>query len=193
MNTSLDYIGSMIIGGLVVLTVLTLNASITNSAFERSRDLISQESAVNLTKLLEHDLYKAGYRASGSPLVKAESLAVMFAADLNDTGVPDSVRYTVGTSEDLPQSGNPRDLPLYRVVNANSALNVAPGLVKFFFSYIDTGGNEMRYDSLRFSRHRDVVRLIKVQFTMEPSEPIDTLFIPVTVTKMFRPKNLGGW
>lgn len=183
----------MIIGGLVVLTVLTLNASITNSAFERGRDLISQQSAVNLTKLLEYDLYKAGYRTSGSPLVKAESLAVMFAADLDDTGVPDSIRYTVGTAGDLSGTGNPRDIPLSRAVNANPALNVAPGLVRFFFSYIDTGGNQMRYDSLQFSHHRDVVRLIKVQFTMEPSEPIDTLFIPVSVTKVIRPKNLGGW
>lgn len=183
----------MIIGGLVVLTVLTLNATITNSAFERGRDLISQEAAVNLTKLLEYDFYKVGYRTGGSPLIKAESLAVMFAADLDDTGIPDSIRYMVGTPEDLPGSANPRDIPLSRAVNTNPALNVAPGLVKFFFSYIDTGGNKMRYDSLQFSHHRDVVRLIKVQFTMEPSEPIDTLFIPVSVTKVVHPRNLGGW
>jgi hypothetical protein len=193
MNTSLDNISSMIIGGLIVLTVLTLNANITTSAFERTRDLVSQEAAVNLTKLLEHDLYKLGYRTSGVPLLRAESLAVKFAADLADDGTPDTILYRVGTADILAGTTNPRDIPLYRSINRGDSINVAPGLVRFFFSYIDTSGNVMRYDSLKSEAYRQVVRLITVRFTVEPSDPLDSLFIPVTVTKTVRPKNLGEW
>ncbi|MCI0564770.1 MAG: hypothetical protein MN733_40405, partial [Nitrososphaera sp.] len=125
MGSTTDLIGSFIIGGLVVLIILSLNYNLSTTAFQRSQDLISQQASVELLQIFENDLYKIGYRASSIPVLRAESLAVVFLADLDDNGVVDSIRYSVGDSTFFPDTKNIHDRPLFRTLNTGSALNVA--------------------------------------------------------------------
>lgn len=194
MGSAFDYIVSMIVAAGISLIVLTLNANMTQTAFQRNRDMVSQEVAVTLMQILEHDLFKAGYRTSGSVITRAESLAITFNADLNDDGTPDSIRYDVGSPSSLANSSNPSDRPLYRKVNNESTVDVAFGLVSFYFSYVDTADNVIPYAQLTTQGKRDVVRMIRFYLRVEPADPIDTTnYVPVEVTKNIVPKNIGGW
>jgi hypothetical protein len=194
MGSMLDYIGSMIVAGGVSLLVLTLNANMTQTSFQRNLDMVSQQSAVKLTEILEHDLYKAGYRISGSVITRAESLALSFIADLNDDGRPDSIHYNVGSPSSLANSSNPNDRPFYRKVNGEQMVDVALGLVSFYFSYIDTANRVIPYTELTTQAKRDVIRMIRFSFRVEPADPIDTTnYVPVQVTKNILPKNIAGW
>ena len=193
MGSTTDLIGSFVIGGLVIVIILSLNYNLSNTTFQRSQDLISQQASVELLNILENDLYKAGYRTTATPVLLAESLSVAFLADLDDNGTIDSVRYTVGDTTFFLTTTNPHDRPLYRRLNAGSQQNVASGLTEFYFAYRDTAGSVIPYDSLKYVRHRSVVRLITFAFVIEPSDPLDSTFIPVTVEKVIHPKNIGGW
>ncbi|MEP0821962.1 MAG: hypothetical protein HRF44_03855 [Ignavibacterium sp.] len=192
MNTTFDYIGSVVVGGMIVVIVLTLNSNIVTSSFQRNLDLLSQESAVNLTSILETDLGRIGYFATSAPVLVAEREAIRFAGDVNDDGWPDVVAYRLGDSTEFRQTKNPFDRPLYRRVGSDS-LNVASGLVSFGFTYLDSSGAVLPFDSLKYPLHRGRIRMIEVELRIEPTEPVDTTFIPVEIRRVLAPKNIGGW
>ncbi|GJQ21530.1 MAG: hypothetical protein HBSIN02_18850 [Bacteroidia bacterium] len=192
MNTTFDYIGSVVVGGMIVVIVLTLNSNIVTSSFQRNLDLLSQESAVNLTTILETDFKRIGYFANTRPVMLAERKAVRFTGDVNDDGWPDIVTYRLGDPTELRQTKNPSDRPLYRRVDSDS-LNVASGLVSFALSYLDSAGRVLPYDSLRYPVFLDRIKMIQIELRIEPTDPVDTTFIPVEIRRVITPKNIGGW
>lgn len=192
MNTTFDYIGSVAVGGMIVVIVLTLNSNIVTSSFQRNLDLLSQESAVNLVTILETDFKRIGYFSNTRPVTLAERGAVTFVGDVDDDGWPDVVTYRVGDSTELLQTKNPWDRPLYRRTGSDS-LNVASGLVSFALSYFDSTSTALPYDSLRYPVFLDRIRMIQVELRIEPTEPVDTTFIPVEIRRMISPKNIAGW
>ncbi len=193
MGSQIDYIGSLVVNGLVILLVLTLNNNVATTSFQRTRDLTSQQSATTMMEILESDLYLVGYRAEGVPFLQAESTAIRFTADLDDNGVVDTVAYLLGTPSENGLTPNLRDRPLRRRVNSTLPYDIAQGLVEFSFAYFDTGGYRMVYDSLKTASQRALIRLLEIRFRVEPSDPLDTTYIPVEVRRTIRPRNIGGW
>ena len=193
MSVLIDYIGSFLMSGVLFFIVLTLNENVRTTTIARNLDLISQEAASNSLQILEDDLYKLGYRASGNPLVKADSLAIIFKADLNDDGLPDSVQYSVGDTLQLKRTTNPKDRPLYRQVNKGLKNNVVSGIVQFKISYLDSAGGSIPYNLLLQQSYRSMVRTIGLNYRVEPSDPITSTETPVFVRKIIRPKNINGW
>ncbi len=192
MGTQWDYIGSLVIGGIVIVIVLSISNTLTTT-YHRTRDLISQEAALHLVRILEHDLYKIGYLTPGVPVVEADSTRLRFTLDVDEDGIPDTLGYVLGDTAGLSQTTNPLDKPLYRALNNEEPVGVAIGLVDFSFAYFDTGGIRMEYDSLKAERHRATIRSIEVAFKVEPAEPIDTTYIPVVIRRLIRPRNLTLW
>lgn len=193
MGSQIDYIGSLVVNGLVILLVVTLNGNVATTSFQRTRDLTTQQSATTMMEILEYDLYKAGYRAGGAPFLRAESTAIQFTADLDDNGIVDTISYRLGAPSENGLTPNLRDRPLRRRVNSTLPYDIAQGLVEFSFTYFDTGGHRMVYDSLKMPSYRALIRLLEVSFRVEPTDPMDTTYIPVQVRKLIRPRNIGGW
>jgi hypothetical protein len=193
MGSQIDYIGSLVVNGLVILLVLTLNSNVATTSFQRTRDLSSQQSATTMMEILESDLFLAGYRSDDVPFLQADSTAIRFTADLDDNGVVDTVAYVLGTPSENGLTPNLRDRPLRRRVNSTLPYDIAQGLVEFTFAYFDTGGHRMVYDSLKAASHRALIRLLEIRFRVEPSDPLDTTYIPVEVRRTIRPRNVGGW
>jgi hypothetical protein len=193
MGQFLDYIGSLLVAGIVTIIVFSLNASMTRTAFTRTSEQISQDAATNMMQILQYDFYKAGYRVTtGQKIMAAESLRVSFAADLSNSGTPATVTYAVGNPSELTTTSNTKDRPLFRTVNSNPSLNIIQGLTNCIFAYYDTGGHKMSYSSMD-SVKRTVIRGIAITLTVEPSNPIDTTYVPVKISKDIWPKNLGVW
>jgi hypothetical protein len=193
MGTFIDYIGSLLIAGVITIIVFSLNASMTQTAYTRTNEQISQDAATNMMQILQSDFYKAGYRIlSGQQITVAESLRFSFLADLNNVGTSTTIAYAVGTPSQLTVTSNINDRPLFRTLNSNPSVNIIQGMRNCYFAYYDTGGYKMNYSSLD-SAHRAMIRGIAVTVTVEPSNPNDTTYIPVKMSKTIWPKNLGAW
>lgn len=193
MGQILDYIGSIVLAGIVTLIVFTLNTTMTQTAFTRTSEQMSQDAATNMIEILQYDLYKAGYRVStGQKITVAESLRISFAADIGNTGTPKTITYAVGTTSQLTITPNANDRPLYRTVNSAASVNIVQGLRSCYFAYYDTGGYKMTYSPMD-SAKRSLIRGITITATVEPGNPIDTTYIQAKISKAIWPKNLGVW
>lgn len=138
MVVMLDILGSMIIGGMVLLAVITLNTDMTDSSERMTHDLVVQENMMELAREVEYDFYKIGYRDStGSPITAADSTSITFRGDIDDDGSLDSVRYYLGPVGELSSTPNPNDRMLYRVFNAETPRSSNMGVVGCRFTYYD--------------------------------------------------------
>jgi hypothetical protein len=193
MQTLIDISGSMIIGGVIILLVLSLNSMLTDTMYEKSQDLITQESAINLSRIIENDLYKVGFLVQGNPIITATADEIRFLADLNKNGIPDTVRYYLSDTSSGQGTPGSKNRPLYRVLNNEKPLNVAMGLVEFSFTYIDADGNVMDYGDLTGEEQRALIRMIGFDIVVESVDSGELAFLPMMIQRRISPKNLGGW
>lgn len=152
MGTSviLDILGSMIIGGILLLTLFRMNDNATQNTYNFSGELIVQENLVTTVEVLEYDFRKIGYCEKPSNLPHPERDAILYADTseirfLTDVMVPpyddlqgdstlDIVEYKLGDPSELSGTPNPNDKMLYRVVNGVSK-GVNLGITKFKIRY----------------------------------------------------------
>jgi len=91
---NIDLIGSLIIGGLLLLALVGFSAFYTLSTHSNNVSQIEQRNLTEFGRVLEHDFNKIGYRvASGERIVVMDSTLIRFRADLNNDGVVDSVAW----------------------------------------------------------------------------------------------------
>ncbi len=90
----IDLVGSFVIGGLLLLSVMGLMFYFNMSAHSNNVSQIEQRNVTEFGRVVEYDFNKLGYRVNaGSKIVAIDSLSITFRADLNNDGVTDSVRY----------------------------------------------------------------------------------------------------
>jgi len=82
MGQLLELLGASIIGGFIMLIGLALNMQISDSSREIFQSTYNQRSAITASQVIEYDLYKAGYAATGEKITQADSNAVKFRSDL---------------------------------------------------------------------------------------------------------------
>jgi len=100
---NLDLIGSLVIGGLLLLALVGFSAYYTTSAHSNNVSQIEQRNLTEFGRVLEYDFNKIGYRVPfGAPIVAMDSTLIRFRADLDNDGVVDSVSWVrSGTRPDL--------------------------------------------------------------------------------------------
>jgi hypothetical protein len=148
----LDVLGSMIIGGILLLTLFRMNDTATRNTYNFSGELTLQENLVATVEVLEYDFRKIGYCEDPSVLPFPEKDAILYAdtseitflTDLlitsyNDPnpsgdGTLDTIRYFLGEPDELTGTPNPNDRMLYRVVNGNPT-GVNLGITYFKIRY----------------------------------------------------------
>ena len=185
----LDIVGSMVIGSIVVLILLVLNLNIISSSSENLNTNIAQRDLTTAVWVMEYDLYKIGYRTTGSKLATADSSEIKFYTDLDNDGNQDSIRYYLGNVSEYSSTSNPLDRPLYRQEN-NDSVSTAFPVVNFSLAYHDSIGNRINYASLTNQTTRDNVRSITVKLAIESGEPIDGNYQTSQWEKKITPKNL---
>lgn len=208
MAQMIDLIGSSIIAGLLLVSALSLNASVTETTMLHNRSLLMQQEATFMTEMMDRDLNNVGYRDSSSTKIRAATAtSLVFRADVNNNGVPDTVGYFYTTGSQvatilstwhcLPQSlpVGPNDTILFRFSTApEGALpGGTPTIItttaqRFQFSYMDTtrtslGSTPASLKSIRYIR-------ISAEL-INRADGYDTLTTPVQWEKVYRPKNLS--
>lgn len=143
-TTLLDILGSIVIGGLLLLTIMRIYANQTENNIVYGSDRIVQRNLVEVAVILEGELRKIGYCAdpnvltsSSKIIINADSCRITFVSDLEKRGILDTINYYIGPTSELSYTPNPRDRILYRKLNSNNPNAVSYGVTEFALLYFD--------------------------------------------------------
>jgi hypothetical protein len=149
----LDILGSTVIGGFLLLTLLRMNETSIKNNYTYSGERIVQQNIVDVVTLLEYDFRKIGYcnDYNNMPdpttcIIQADSSSITFLTDIVTSagtygdGVIDTLKYYVGPTSQLTSTPNPNDRILYRVVNHSTAAGSNLGVTQFKLTYFDANG-----------------------------------------------------
>lgn len=151
----LDIVGSVVIGGLLLLTLQRFSNENVANNYKYSGELIVQKNLVEVVRLIEYDLRKIGYSSNytavperSKSIIKADTSTIWFLTDLpTDTtssygdGILDTVKYSLGSKSELLSTPNPNDRYLYRQVNNSARKTANLGVTKFRLTYFDANDN----------------------------------------------------
>lgn len=152
-STLIDILGSIIIGGMLLLILLRLNDTAVANTLYFNGDLIIQKNLVEVVSLLEFDLRKIGYCADWTSLpnpskaiLAVDTNSISYLTDVptlaepNGDGVVDTLTYFLGPASELISTPNPHDRMLYRRVNSGPNVGANLGVTKFEFQFYNTFG-----------------------------------------------------
>lgn len=145
MNEIFDYISSVLMGGMLMVNVLTANDIATETYSVYEGDMTVQEMLVTTVQVLEGEFRNMGYGVPEAErsVLGADSTSITFLIDLAQDGAPlDTVRYFTGTCSELSYTENERDHFVYRTVNGASGMKI--GVVTLFrLRYITMAGDQL--------------------------------------------------
>ena len=90
---NLNLIGSFIIGGLLLISMLTLSTHLTSKSQSTVMSEIAQSNITEFGRVVEYDFNKIGY-GDGAKIISADSFSISFLADLNNDSTIVSVNYS---------------------------------------------------------------------------------------------------
>lgn len=151
-STLIDLIGSTIIGGYVLLLLLRINSASTENSFTYQEELVLQQNLTSSAQIIEHDFRKIGYCKNitaipdpSKAILEAQEHSIKFLTDSNMDGFVDTMRYYLGTTDELSHTANPNDKYLYRVVNRDSAMGASSGITEFRLVYMNVSNDTLHF------------------------------------------------
>ena len=155
----LDILGSIVVGGTILLILLKMNDSSVENHYLNSSEFVVQSNLISIVELFEHDLRKIGYCEDWENLpdptvsiIEATQNSITFLTDVaisestpTGDGTVDILKYWVGSPNDaeVNDTPNPNDRILYRQVNNEPPLSANLGLTQFDLKYFDAQGDEI--------------------------------------------------
>ena len=143
-NVILDIMGSIIIGGILMITLFRISDRATESTYNKTGDLTIQQNIASVVRTLEYDFRKIGYCADwtqipnpSKSIIFAKSDGIKFLTDVDRDGKVDTMYYYTGPVSELIYTANPRDRILYRVVNNEKPVKVNLGVTQFDLVYFN--------------------------------------------------------
>ena len=151
-TTILDIIGSVIIGGLIMLILFRMSDAASQNTYNNSQELVVQTNLTTIVGILENDFRRIGYcklynkiPISNTAIISADSTSISFLTDTKNNGDVDTSSYYVGPTSELSATPNPNDRLLYRVVNNETPKSINVGLTEFKLLYFDTWGDTLSF------------------------------------------------
>jgi hypothetical protein len=147
--TIIDIVGSVIIGGVLLITLIKVNDNVTRNTYGFSGELVVQENLVTSVEVLEYDFRKIGYCEdpfaipnATRAILYADSTDITYLTDVEFDGIPDTMRYYLGPPAELSGTPNPNDRMLYQEINGNRT-GVNLGITLFKIKYFGALGEEL--------------------------------------------------
>ena len=135
MNSSLDIIGSYLIGGIVVLGLVGVMFLFNSKAQETKLSEIAQYSSEQMGDIIEYDFNKLGYGVTGNKIVSITDSSITFLADLENNQTVDSITYSTTRENNILYL-------LRRVVEGAQNRQWIEPVKSFNIAGIDTAGND---------------------------------------------------
>jgi hypothetical protein len=193
MSILTDIIGSLIVGGIVLLMVIGFRMNLCSTVENHIGNQGVQETLRSTTDLLEYDLRKIGYRVPKSvgAVKYIDDSTLVFYGDFDNSGAYDSIRYYYRSIK--PQSAaNPAVGSFYRVANNASPRVIDCGMTRFRIAWYDKDGN------LKPAQPGDI-RSLRVTLNLESDWPTDSswtgsswrrVYSGASWERTIKPKNL---
>ena len=184
MDIIIDIVGSIVLAGLLILSVNSGVVDLNETTYEQTYTLNSQTNIVALARIIEHDFVKIGFGAPGPAILVADSQAISFQSELYNDGSLKTVTYSVGsiTGPKVAPTKNPRDFMLFRELAGEPPLALSSGLVEFNITYFDSAG--------AVTTSPGDVDAIQIRLRLETEEPVDDEYPGVFWERTIYPKNL---
>jgi hypothetical protein len=151
-NVILDIIGSIIIAGILMLSIFRVNNSSTEDLYRGSGNLVAQTNLATVVQILETDFRRIGYCADWKKIpvpteaiLNADSAGIRYLTDVDKDGNVDTMYYYFDPITDIPGTPNPRDRFLYRVVNGETPVGVNLGVTQFSLEYFNALGSKLSF------------------------------------------------
>ena len=176
MNVILDILGSVIIGSILMLSIFRVHTSSTEDMYRGSSNLVAQTNLATVVQILETDFRKIGYCADWEKIpipteaiFYADSNDIRYLTDVDQNGDVDTVRYYFDYATDIPETPNPRDRFLYRIVNSEAPVGVNLGVTQFKMEYFNALGSELTFP---ISNPREIYTM-QIDITVEDVAAFD--------------------
>lgn len=151
-SSLIDILGSTIVGGMLFMILLRINDTAVQNTFTYGGDLIVQQNLVAVVELLEYDFKKIGYCSDweeipdpSKAIISADSTSIAFLTDIEPDGTVDTMYYSLGSTDELSHTDNPRDRMLYRIINDGDRLGSNLGITEFKILYFNALGNQIPF------------------------------------------------
>ena len=179
-STLLDILGSILIGGLILLILFRLNTSATSNLYNNTSEANVQSAMISVGTVLENDFRKIGYCKDWTKIpdptkviLLADTSSIKFLTDVNNDGIVDTLYYYLGPTSELTNTPNPRDRLLYRVVNSAPPKSSNVGITKFKLTYFDAFGNVLATPVTPPGQ----IQKMQIDLQVENPEPVDSTYI----------------
>jgi len=151
-NVLLDILGSVIVGGILMLSIARVNESSTKDLYRGTGNLVAQTNLATIVQILETDFRKIGYCADWQQIptpteaiLYADSTSIRYLTDVDSDGIVDTIFYYIDYATDIPETPNPRDRFMYRVVNSEAPVGVNLGVTQFNMNFYNALGTELTF------------------------------------------------
>jgi hypothetical protein len=186
MMAHLDLIGSFVVGGLLLLSLMTMNVGIQETTQWAAMEEVAMGGAQALGSTIEADVRKIGLNVPElvTPILRAQTSNLRFLADVDEDGSPDTVRIWVGDTSEASGTPNPNDLILHRSINGIEEPTVPLGLTQLTFRYYDFRGI--------VTPQRKKIRRIEAQLVVQSTAPTDGGYAAAAWDLSVRPRNVNS-
>ncbi len=182
-STLLDILGSMFIGGVLLLTLNQVNQNTVTNAQFYSGDMLMQRDLLQIVEIVESDFKRIGYTANPAliptptdAILAADSSSFRFKGDVNADGNLDSLEYYLGSTYELRETQNPRDRFLYRKWNTDNPMRIAR-VTQFLLKYYNALGDSIDLPIL--PTETGEISLIQISVQIESPEEINSEYAKV--------------
>ena len=182
MNVLLDILGATIVGGIVFTLFLNLNMYSSQARYSSNTELQLMQNAKTLAEMLTYDLRKIGFKHKGQSLITTQSKRISFYTDIDTNGVDDVVGYALSSASEVPQTSNPNDKILERVVNGDTAKGPSLGITDLKFHYLNAKQQPTAV--------LDSIKYIKAEIWVQSPEPVNDKYIFTYWEMTINPRNL---
>jgi hypothetical protein len=181
-STILDIVGSVIIGGVLMVILLSTNSNAVQNTYTYGGDVSLQQGLTSLTQIIDSDFRKIGYSSiltvvldPAKIVLLADTSSIKFLSDVNNSGSIDTVYYYLGAVSELSYTTNPRDRILYRITHDTSAAITmrCSGITICRFAYFDTLGNALSCPVSALAK----IAKIQISLKMESASPYNGTYV----------------
>jgi len=169
MHVLTDILGSIFIGGLVLLLHFGLVSRMNYVSTDMLLSNLNGSNTVELSSIVEYDFNKIAYRDTTNIVFEsATKHSIKFKAGVSIDSLPKTIYYYLDTTKQIKGTENPNDRALYRQVSGKSVELI--GIVtEFTLNYLDSSYTPMNYSTLLTQAGRDKIKGIDVYLKVESS------------------------